>query len=401
MKEEINEEELFTNFVTDNPELDLLEKLISEFNPFSVLNITHHEIRHSNVLAWLLNPNENHGLGDIFLRKVIIHSLKGKDGVNFGYSIADFIKCQFGGVKVTREYRARTRYIDILVECWNPRFIMIIENKLRSKESELQTKYYYDHIVDKFPNVPVLGIFLTTSDEDNPSDSRYIRIFHEDVIKILTDILDLHKDDLNPKQYEFINYFLKSIEEEVMGNSKIQEYARAIYNKHGKAIEKIREYAEVTSSFEEAVKKFYEKNNTLEQITSTTRSNWTFFVPEKFKTSHNIEMEEQWHWPSQYPIICWFKKTRDDKLCLVIEVGPIVDKDKRNKLMERMKGFKELVVREKGTSHYTRIYSKYIKFEEWDYEEYIIEKMEHLFNSDAKSAVQAVEKVISDFDWSK
>lgn len=38
------------------------------FNPFDVLRYADYEIRHSNVLAWLLQPNETHGIGDAFIR---------------------------------------------------------------------------------------------------------------------------------------------------------------------------------------------------------------------------------------------------------------------------------------------------------------------------------------------
>ena len=35
-----------------------------KFNPFDVLRYADYEIRHSNVLAWLLQPGESHGLQD-------------------------------------------------------------------------------------------------------------------------------------------------------------------------------------------------------------------------------------------------------------------------------------------------------------------------------------------------
>lgn len=43
----------------------------SHFNLFDVLKISKTEIRHSNMLGWLLNPNENHGMGDAFLKAVV------------------------------------------------------------------------------------------------------------------------------------------------------------------------------------------------------------------------------------------------------------------------------------------------------------------------------------------
>lgn len=46
---------------------DELDKWISKSNVFDILSISRTEIRHSNMLAWLFDPNENHGLGSSFL----------------------------------------------------------------------------------------------------------------------------------------------------------------------------------------------------------------------------------------------------------------------------------------------------------------------------------------------
>ena len=43
------------------------------FNPFDVLQVADLEIRHSNVLAWLLTPDETHGIGSRFLRALVEH----------------------------------------------------------------------------------------------------------------------------------------------------------------------------------------------------------------------------------------------------------------------------------------------------------------------------------------
>ena len=47
------------------------ERQAPRFNVFDVLRNAEYEIRHSNVLAWLLTPGETHGLGDKFLRGFI------------------------------------------------------------------------------------------------------------------------------------------------------------------------------------------------------------------------------------------------------------------------------------------------------------------------------------------
>lgn len=58
-------------FLLDIECLDPLAEWTSKFNLFDILKISRVEIRHSNMLSWLLNPNENHGLGDSVLRGFI------------------------------------------------------------------------------------------------------------------------------------------------------------------------------------------------------------------------------------------------------------------------------------------------------------------------------------------
>ena len=45
-----------------------LSQKMQTLNIFEVLGITNAEIRHSNFLAWLLDPNGNHGMGDKFFK---------------------------------------------------------------------------------------------------------------------------------------------------------------------------------------------------------------------------------------------------------------------------------------------------------------------------------------------
>ena len=62
--------ELYSIFDLDDPtnlekficdeNLKKLEKIFGQFNIFDCLKLTRAEIRHSNFLAWLLNPNETH-----------------------------------------------------------------------------------------------------------------------------------------------------------------------------------------------------------------------------------------------------------------------------------------------------------------------------------------------------
>ena len=58
------------DFLMDE-DLERLEDLLAEFNPFDVLKVERRETQHSALLAWLLDPRGSHGLRDYFLRRFL------------------------------------------------------------------------------------------------------------------------------------------------------------------------------------------------------------------------------------------------------------------------------------------------------------------------------------------
>lgn len=102
---------LLDRFLVENDALEELNAKLAEFNIFNVLNIQQKEIRHSNTLAWLLNPTESHGLGDRFLKRFLSRLLIENDEVDVSLSPAKVELFDFDDVEVNREWRN----IDILV----------------------------------------------------------------------------------------------------------------------------------------------------------------------------------------------------------------------------------------------------------------------------------------------
>src|SRR3989338_7362051 len=92
-------------FIVRNNDLELLEARIREFNPLRVLNIVNYEIRHSNILSWLLSPDENHGLGDKFLKKMIGEILLENEALEVPFSVAQLQSFTLCDAQVLREYR--------------------------------------------------------------------------------------------------------------------------------------------------------------------------------------------------------------------------------------------------------------------------------------------------------
>src|SRR2546427_3670599 len=110
--------EALERFVVDNDDLLALESLIGKFNIFDALDIARVEIRHSNFLAFILDPAESHGQGEVFLKAVLIDLLKAAPAGLRPLSPIDLDGTDLQGVEIRREWR----HIDLLITCHQPRF---------------------------------------------------------------------------------------------------------------------------------------------------------------------------------------------------------------------------------------------------------------------------------------
>ena len=102
-------EEALKKFLLD---IDCLNELLpwaGKFNLFDVLRISRTEIRHSNMLAWILNANENHGMGDAYV-KALVQKLVANDSAG-RYDVFQLALMDFYSFTVQREWSN----IDILL----------------------------------------------------------------------------------------------------------------------------------------------------------------------------------------------------------------------------------------------------------------------------------------------
>lgn len=107
------------DFLLDIQCLDPLSEWTNTFNLFDILKLTRVEIRHSNMLAWLLNPNENHGFGDGVLRGFIQYIVS-----SFSYNddIFDMLLMDCHSFIIQREWHN----IDIIAFSPNENFLLFI-----------------------------------------------------------------------------------------------------------------------------------------------------------------------------------------------------------------------------------------------------------------------------------
>lgn len=228
--EEIHLEQLYKDFVM-SPELRALEKLKASPNIFDVFNISHYEIRHSNFLNWLLNPQGNHGFGHRvlldFLREVAL------DNRAKGLSIIDLASMSLEGAHLRREWQG----IDLLIEL--PGLIVVIENKIGATESNNQLQRYQHLIESNYPDHKKVFVFLTPSGTEASENLSWVNLSYNSFIRILEDLLKIEEHSLSDKVQYYLKDYISTLKNDIMSNGEIAELARKIYFGHKELIDEI------------------------------------------------------------------------------------------------------------------------------------------------------------------
>ena len=107
--EKLTDEQALQNFLLDIDCLDELKQWAEKFNIFDVLKISRTEIRHSNMLAWLFDANENHSIGDRFIKKIAQRIAE--NDIQGKYDIYQLLLLDFYSFTVYREWNN----IDLLI----------------------------------------------------------------------------------------------------------------------------------------------------------------------------------------------------------------------------------------------------------------------------------------------
>lgn len=234
------EEKLLEDFIIKNPELDRLEKLLGIFNIFETLDIVNAEIRHSNVLAWLFNPNSNHGLSELFLKQFLKYFIsQNKEYIKANINLFDFEIFNYSNVEIRREWN-NIDLIIILNES-SKKVVITIENKISTSEHSEQLQRYRKIIEGEFKDYEKIFILLAP-EETILSDEFWFCMTYETVSNLIEELIESKKDMLNEAVYNFINQYNIILRRYLVGNSEVEEICRAIYRKHQKALDLIFQY---------------------------------------------------------------------------------------------------------------------------------------------------------------
>jgi hypothetical protein len=223
--------------VVDNKELERLETLLAQFNIFEAIGAVHVEVRHSDFLSFLLDPTQNHALGDIFIKRLLQKALANLSQKILPVTPIDLDIWDLNGLMVQREWQN----IDIFLTDERNHLAVIIENKIDSSEHGEQLGRYRKIVNQHYPNWQIVALYLTP-DGDQPTDEAYLAIDYTSICEILEQLVETRSSTLGPDIRVAIIHYSQMLRRHIVSESEIADLCQKIYRKHKYALDMIFEY---------------------------------------------------------------------------------------------------------------------------------------------------------------
>ncbi len=230
------DQQALETFLLDNPELAQLETLLDEFNIFEAIGAVRQEVRHSDFLAFLLNPQEGHGLGAAFAQQLLLAAVQASEA-EVSVKAIDLALWEFDDLQVLREWQ----HIDILLLDETHQLAVIIENKVDSGEHSQQLRRYWRTVQNQYPGWRILGLFLSP-DGREPSDERYIPLDYALIHNLVNDLTEARASTLGADVQTLMRHYAQMLRRHIMPDSDIAQLAQKIYKKHQRALDLIFEH---------------------------------------------------------------------------------------------------------------------------------------------------------------
>jgi hypothetical protein len=328
----LTDREALEELVIDNPDLERLESLVDQFNIFEAVGMVNQEIRHSFFLRFLLDPNESHGLGDVFLKRFLQRVLTEARGASLPISLIDLDVWELEDTTVMREWNG----IDILILNTTYKLAVIIENKVYSDEHSDQLKRYWSIVEKNHPGWRILGLFLTR-DGSLPSDERYLPVSYVVVAELIEMLTTGRASMLGTDVRTLLDHYTQMLRRHIVSGSEIDELCLRLYKRHQKALDLIFERRpDRQKMIQEEVEKVIKNTPGFEVDKSTKAS--VIFVP----TSWDVPaLLTGTNWNTRGRIMVFWFEIKPTGVRLILHIGP-GDNEIRTKLFRMASSNKPL-----------------------------------------------------------
>ena len=280
---------------------ELAEEQRTEFDAIDFLRLSNDEEFHSNFLGWLLGPNNNHGVGDYFLKKFLRR---------VGTSSESIESVDWTPAESQREWPnevdGQPGYLDILIVNESTGFLCAIENKIWSGEHSEQLTRYRKALKERYPNYDRHYIFLSpkgTLPYQKVEQKYWKPMNYTTILELVEQTID--DTEVREDVSAFLRQYATTLRRKIVpdSNTNIQQLAREIYLKHREAIELIYQnkpnYAsEMKQIFKEAISR--QANWLLDK----EETNWVRFRPSSWADSEVMDTGKDWLPQSKALILC-------------------------------------------------------------------------------------------------
>lgn len=378
----IYEERALKEFLLDSECLKQLDNWADDFNLFDVLKITNMEIRHSNILAWLFDPNENHGLGDSFIQSFMTKVVSKCD--HNRYNSFDLLLQDFYSYQIYREYH----HMDLVLLSREEKTVCIIENKIWAGESPTQLNEYREKAKKEYLDCDnIIYIFLTPDGRVASDPENWIAMSYGEVVEALETVVKAKKvrDEVGLVIANYISTVRKNVMREK--DPELVKVCNEIYNKHRSALKLIFENVNINNSIEhEIICETLRELGESGEIIFEDKNKWQFFssAMDEFLPPLKSPVSS---WGSKWVYYYWLEKV-EDKLVLHLELGGW---NLSEELAKRSNLLIEATGKKLDKYRYKRIYYKAVKLSDDDYEESLRKATETL----VKSALKDEKKLLS------
>lgn len=323
----LTDEQALKQFLLDIECLEELSPWTNKLNIFDVLKITRTEIRHSNMLSWLFDANENHGLGDKFI-SLFMHALVSNNQIQ-STQIFEYLLSDFYSFSVYREWKN----IDLLLVSHKEKIVIAIENKVGSHEHDNQLCRYRNQIIQTFSDYQQLFIYLTP-DGESPSDNVNWYIFtYCDIADILEQICE--NSNLNVDTNLLIQNYIAIIRRDIVEDKQLIEICNKIYNKHKPALDLIYDNIIVDESgIDKIISSVLQKLSQEGKVVYEKDWGNAFGTKRMYEALPSLDAPVS-VWKT-YDIYSYWFRYENEKFYLIFEISGVNIPDEQKSTMEKM-----------------------------------------------------------------
>ncbi len=222
------------SFLVGNQDLERLEALLGRFNVFEAIGVVRQELRHSDFLAYLLDPRANHGLGDTFAKQLLQEVVMAAGDFPVPATPLELELWDLHRMEVRREWRN----IDVLMLDWDHKLAVVVENKIGSGERPGQLRHYLEVVERHFPGWRILPVYLTPGG-DPASHEDYLPIDYGLICGVIDGLAEGRASVLDSDLKAVMSHYTEMLRRHVLGDSETAQLCRQIYRKHKRALDLI------------------------------------------------------------------------------------------------------------------------------------------------------------------